>query len=262
MRVIHLAALAIAPILTAATSNTGAPDYSAATILNSYAGVAGMYAPNSFISILGTNLSFVTAVITAEDLQGGVWPTALPGTNVRVLINNIPASMIHVAPTQVDIMIPPLLIAGPATLVVVNNGLAGPSVKLTLDDTAPVMLHVGGGVILAVHRDWTRVTLDSPAHPGEFVVLYAVGLGPTVPAQISNRLPDRAASIQQLPDFHVWLNGVPVDASRIPYAGISPPYPGIFQINIFLPNDAPADPEIRVGFSVHQSLPGGILPLR
>jgi uncharacterized protein (TIGR03437 family) len=94
------------------------------------------------------------------------------------------------------------------------------------------------------------------------VVLYAVGLGPTLPAQISNGLPDRAASIVQLASFHVWLNGVPVDASRIAYAGISPPYPGIFQINIFLPADAAADPEIRVGFPGHQSLAGGFLPLR
>ena len=257
-----LATLALSPLLTAEISNTGAPVYSAATVLNSYAGVAGMYAPNSFISIIGTNLSYVTGVISVEDLQDGVWPTALPGTNVRVLINNIPASMIHVSPTQVDVMVPPSLIAGPAIIQLVNDGIAGPPVQITLDDTDPVMLNTGGGVILAAHQDWTLVTLDSPAHAGDFVVLYAVGLGPTFPAQTPNGLPNMAASIVDLADFHVWLNGVAVDAGRIAYVGISPPYPGIFQINLFIPIDAPANPEIRVGFPSSQSLAGGILPLQ
>jgi uncharacterized protein (TIGR03437 family) len=179
-----------------------------------------------------------------------------------VLINNLPADIIDVSPTQVDIMVPSWAVPGPAILQLENNSLYGPPVQITLDDTDPVMLHVGGGVILAVHRDWTRVTPSSPAHPGDFVVLYAVGLGRTLPAQIPSGLPDRAASIVLLSDFHVWLNGVPVDASRIAYAGISPPYPGIFQINLFIPNDAPPNPEIRVGFTGRQSLPGGILPIQ
>jgi len=221
-----------------------------------------MYSPSGFISIYGTNLSFVSRVIAEEDLRAGIWPTTLPGTNVRVLINNIPASIILVSPTQVDFMVPPSLVAGPATIVLVNNGLAGPSVQITLDDTAPVMLHVGGGIILAAHLDWTRVTPASPARRGELVVLYAVGLGYTLPAQLANTLPDRAASITKLPDFQVRLNGAAVGASQIAYAGISPPYPGIFQINLWIPNDAPADPEIRLGFPGSMSLPGGILPLR
>jgi uncharacterized protein (TIGR03437 family) len=159
-------------------------------------------------------------------------------------------------------MAPPSLVAGPATLVLVNNGLAGPTVQITLDDTAPVMLHVGGGIILAAHLDWTRVTPASPAHRGELVVVYAVGLGPTLPAQLPNTLPDRAASIVRLADFQVWLNGTPVAPAQIAYAGISPPYPGIFQINLWIPLDTPADPEIRVGFPGRQSLPGGTLPIQ
>jgi len=257
-----LVVLVAAPFLTGATVNTGAPDYSAATILNSYAGVAGMYSPGGFVSILGTNLSSVSRVILADDLRAGIWPDTLPSTGVRVLVNNIPANISLVSPTQVDLMIPLSLIAGPATLVLVNNGLAGPSVQLALDDTDPIMLHVGGGIILAAHLDWTRVTPASPAHRGELVVIYAVGLGPTLPAQIHGSLPDRAASITKLANFQLWLNGTPVDSHQIAYAGISPPYPEIFQINLFIPIDAPIDPEIRLGFPGRMSLPGGTLPLQ
>jgi uncharacterized protein (TIGR03437 family) len=94
-------------------------------------------------------------------------------------------------------------------------------------------------------------------------VIYATGLGPTVPPAIPNRLPDPGpAPIARMADFKVWLNGAEVPAARILYAGISPPYAGLFQINLRIPDDAPADPEIRCGFAESVSLPGGILPIR
>jgi uncharacterized protein (TIGR03437 family) len=83
-----------------------------------------------------------------------------------------------------------------------------------------------------------------------------------VPPAIPNRLPDGAATIARLTDFQVWLNGLRVPAARILYAGISPPYAGLFQINLRVPDDAPADPEIRCGFPEQMSRPGGILPVR
>jgi len=94
------------------------------------------------------------------------------------------------------------------------------------------------------------------------VVVYATGLGPTVPPAIPNRLPASAASIARRADFTVWLNAVPVPAERILYAGISPPYAGLFQINLRVPEDAPPDPEIRCGFPEIMSLPGAVLPIR
>jgi uncharacterized protein (TIGR03437 family) len=60
----------------------------------------------------------------------------------------------------------------------------------------------------------------------------------------------------------VWLNGAPVPAARIFYAGISPPYAGLFQINLRIPEDAADDSEIRCGFPGKMSLPGSILPIR
>jgi uncharacterized protein (TIGR03437 family) len=83
-----------------------------------------------------------------------------------------------------------------------------------------------------------------------------------VPPAIPNLLPDGPAQIAGLADFQVWLNGVPVPAAQILYAGISPPYAGLFQINLRIPDDAPEDPEIRCGFPNVMSQPGGILPIR
>jgi uncharacterized protein (TIGR03437 family) len=153
-------------------------------------------------------------------------------------------------------------VAGPATIQLINDGLAGPEIKIVLDPIAPAMFQLDGTIVLAAHLDGTLVTSDAPARRGEVVVIYATGLGMTAPPAIPNRLPEGAASIARLADFQVWLNGAPLPSNRILYAGISPPYAGLFQINLRIPDDAPADPEIRCGFPEKMSLPGGILPVQ
>jgi uncharacterized protein (TIGR03437 family) len=92
------------------------------------------------------------------------------------------------------------------------------------------------------------VTADSPAAPGEIVVLYATGLGETAPSAICGWLPELTAPLADLIDFEVLLNGTAVDPQLILYAGQTPGFAGLFQINLQLPADSPPNPEIRIGF--------------
>jgi uncharacterized protein (TIGR03437 family) len=230
-------------------------------VVNPVAAVAGMYAPNSFITIYGERLSYVTRAMSPDDLRAGMLPTVLIGTGVQVLIDHIPANIYYVSPTQVNVLAPVSLSTGPASIQLVNNGLAGPAISITLDPVAPAMFQLNPPAVLAAHLDGTVISANAPAHRGEVVVIYATGLGPTVPPAIPNRLPASAAWIARLADFTVWLNGEPVPAERILYAGISPPYAGLFQINLRVPEDAPSDPEIRCGFPESMSLPG-VIPIR
>jgi uncharacterized protein (TIGR03437 family) len=223
--------------------------------------VAGLYAPNSFITIYGQRLSYTTRAMSPDDLRAGMLPTVLIGTGVQVLINHIPANIYYVSPTQVNVLAPVSLVAGPATIQLVNDGVAGPAVSIVLDPVAPAIFQLQGSTVLAAHLDGSVVSAAAPARRSEVVVIYATGLGQTVPPAIPNRLPTAAASIARA-DFEVWLNGAPVPAARILYAGISPPYAGLFQINLRIPEDAPDDPEIRCGFPGKMSLPGSILPIR
>src|ERR1700688_2176155 len=108
--VLWLAGLTLVP-----QGNEGAPDYTGASIASCAANVAGFYTPNSFISIYGQNLSYVTKPIGVSDIIAGVTlPWSLTGTNVGVLINLIPADVYFVSPNQVNVLIPPSLIPGPA----------------------------------------------------------------------------------------------------------------------------------------------------
>src|SRR5690349_3231669 len=106
MAAVLLAALALGPLLADTGGTAGAPFYTADSIANSAANVAGYYTPNSFISIYGQNLAYVTKPIGPEDIRGGQLPTALTGTGVRVLINGTPADMYFVSPNQVNVLIP------------------------------------------------------------------------------------------------------------------------------------------------------------
>jgi uncharacterized protein (TIGR03437 family) len=245
--ILCLVSLVLGPAIVAG-ADPGAPEYSADSVVNPIAAVAGMYAPNSFITIYGKGLSWVTRAMSPDDLRAGALPTVLIGTGVRVLINHLPANMYYVSPTQVNVLAPVSLTAGPATIQLINNGLAGPAINIVLDPIAPALFELSGTVVLAAHLDGTVISPDAPARRGEVVVVYATGLGPTVPPAVPNMLPDRAASLARMADFQVWLN--------------SPPYAGLFQINLRIPDDAPDDPEIRCGFPEQMSQPGGILPIR
>jgi len=125
--------LALIIILTLpVAADPGFPVYTSQSIANSAANVAGYYTPNSFLSIYGQNLAYVTKPMLTDDIRGGQLPTVLAGTGVRVLINQIFVDVYYVSPGQVNVLIPPSLIAGPATVQLINDGLAGQPVTITL----------------------------------------------------------------------------------------------------------------------------------
>ena len=257
-----LAALALGPWLADTSGTAGAPVYTADSIANSAANVAGYYTPNSFLSIYGKNLAYVTKAIGPDDIRAGQLPTALPGTGVRVLINLIPADVYFVSSGQVNVLIPIELAPGPAVVQLLNDGLAGPPITITLAPAAPVLFQQDAANVIATHGNWPPVTPDSPAQSGEIVVLYATGLGPTMPPAIPNQIPEAAAPISSQNSFRVLLNGADVDPRAIQYAGVTPGYAGLFQINLRLPGTTPPNPEIRIGYGDQLSPAGRFLPVR
>jgi len=226
------------------------PCYTAAGIANSAANVAGYYAPNSFLSIYGTNLSYVTGSLGLGDLIGGNLPAdgVIQGTEVGVLIGNTPGYVFYVSPDQVNVLIPTYLIPGPVTLQLENRSVYGPPIQITLTAAAPAMFQLDASNVLATHGNGPVVTPASPAQPGEIVILWATGLGFTVPALAPGEIPAAAAQLADLTDFEVQLNGVAVAQNLIQYAGVAPGFAGLYQINVQLPPDCPSNPEIQIGF--------------
>jgi uncharacterized protein (TIGR03437 family) len=255
-----LAVLALGPY-QAGTSGSG-PYYTADSIANSAASVTGLYAPNTFVTIYGANLAYTTVALSAADVSNGTLPTVLGSTGVRVLINNIPANIYYVSPTQVNLLIPTSLIPGPVMLQLVVDSLAGPAIPIMLQTAAPSLFQTDATTVLAQHLDYTLITAASPAQPGEVVVFYASGLGPTSPPAIPDQIPQQAASVTPMSSFTLLINGVAVNPQQILYAGVTPTFAGLFQINVRLPSGIPPNPEIRIGYAGIISPPGRFLPVQ
>lgn len=256
-----LAALAAGSLWADASGPPGTPVYTEASIANAAASVADFFAPNTFLTIYGQNLAYVTKAISPDDIRAGILPTALIGTGVRVLLNLTPADMYFVSPGQVNILIPSSLRPGTVTLQLLNDSAAGPAISIPLGNAAPALFQMDATAVIATHGNGPLVTRISPARRGEIVVLYATGLGVTVPPAVPNQLPQTVASLADMSSFQVLLNGTAVDPKAILYAGITPGFAGLFQINLLLPSDAPANPEIRVSSSGVLSPAGRMIPL-
>jgi uncharacterized protein (TIGR03437 family) len=232
-----------------------APRYDPNHLVNGASGTVGPMAPNTIMSLYGTNLSFHTRTIHLDDIRGNVLPTTMPGTGVRVLIANQAASLYFVSPTQVNFVVPSNLISGRYDLQLLRDGLAGPKIPVELREFAPQLFVMGDRFVIAQRKDSSLVWSESPVRPGDFVVIYATGMGRTLPELPSGQIAGTASPIARYPDFRVYLDGVPVPFDRMIYAGLTPGTAGLYQVNFRLPDDTPENPEIRLGLDEPLSEP-------
>jgi uncharacterized protein (TIGR03437 family) len=241
--------------LAARLASGAAPAYSPDGILNGADFAPGPFAPNSFVTIFGTDLSYYTA-----SLPQGTTMTALPYelANVRVYVNNYSAPLIYVCPTQINLLVPGNLKPGTVPLYVVRQGVRGPDANITLVPAAPQLFATEDGRVIAQHADYSLITADSPASAGETIIVYAAGLGPTEPNPSPGEIPQYPAQIA--PGLTVSLDGSPLPQEFIKYAGVTPGSAGVYQINLLLPASLAADPEIQAAMGDQASRPGVILP--
>lgn len=225
------------------SSNT-APSYSSASIVNSASNIPGPLAPNGLTTIYGTNLAWSTRAVGPEDISGGVMPTVLAG--VRVYVGGNPAYLYYVSPKQINFLIPSRLKAGNYDVWVFREGLVGEKVSVQLSEAAPGLFQLDAETVIATHADGSVVTPAQPARPGEAIVVYAAGLGRTDPESIPGHLATIAAPIRARSALRVTLNGEPVADAAIFYAGVTPGFAGLYQINLRLPDAPPENPEIQV----------------
>jgi uncharacterized protein (TIGR03437 family) len=253
-----VAVLLAAPSLGAwQTQSTLAPSYSTASIVNAATNLPSGFAPNSIVTIYGAHLSNSTV---GQGSKTGNLPVILAGVSVYFGIT--PASLFFVSPGQINFLVPYDLQPGTKTITVVREGTSGPPVSLPLTETAPGLFETDPKTILATHADGSLITADLPAAAGEVIVIYAVGLGRTVPDMSGEQISSIARPILHALELVVGLNNVPVDAGSVQYVGVTPGYAGLYQINLRLPNPLPKNPELRAWIGLQASPPALLLPTR
>ena len=232
-----------------------APSYTQAGIVNSATGLPGSFSPNVIASIYGTNLAWTTHALTASDLVNGTLPTSLGG--VTVYVNNRMSGLFYVSPGQINFLIPYWAGVTNVPIVVARQGVAGPVLTITLRAVSPGFFQWNGNFAIATHADGSLISPAAPAQGGEVIVLYAAGLGYTIPDIQSGSIVWTASPILAAPQLRILLNGDPCASCSIYYAGLTPGFAGLYQINVRLPVSLPPDPDIQMAIGTVSS-PAGI----
>lgn len=211
-------------------------------------------APNAIISIFGVDLALRTKPVGQGDLEQGRLPFSLGG--VQVLIGGVPARLYFVSPTQINAQVPTRILPGRWKVKINRESLASNEEEIKVRTVAPGLFGWPSSFVnpppraVVTHQDFTLVGRgdpegSTPARPGELIVLWATGFGPTAPTVFDGELPNFPAWL--LLPVKVHLGGEEVPQTKIFYAGQAPGLAGLYQLNFLLEQDVPTgDVEVAV----------------
>ena len=210
-----------------------------AAILNGVANAASFQstlASGTWISVFGSNLSASTYSWQGSDLVNGLLPTSLQG--VSVTVNGVAAYIAYISPTQINLLAPDDATIGAVQVQVTAAGQNSNTLSAPKTALAPAFFTFSGGTyVAALHADYSPVgPSGAPAKPGETILLYATGFGPTTPAIPTSQLVTTAAPLPVLPSIQI--GGA---TAAVAFGGLVAP--GLYQFNVTVPNlptgDAP-----------------------
>jgi uncharacterized protein (TIGR03437 family) len=254
-----VALLAVCPVAGADGSVRAAPSYSTASIVNAASNISGALAPNTIATVYGTELAYVTKALSGDEVTTRL-PTAIGGTGVRVLVGGILAGLYYVSPGQVNFLVPAVLVAGPSEVVILLDGRPGPTVRTTIQAAAPALFLQEVGWAVATRPDGSIVSKESPARPGDVIVLYGTGFGQTARPLSDGLIPRAAAEIERASEAKVMIAGKALERAAAFYIGVTPGFAGLYQINLRVPPDVGENPEIAIEIAGQSSPPGVRLP--
>ncbi len=199
--------------------------------------VGGPLAPGMIAEVFGTGLA-------ASAQATGKLPLPTSFNNTYAQVGPDRAPLYFLSSGQVNIQIPAEIAASQQVPIVfsVNNALTLP-VTLDIVPGGPgVLSHLNGpppsiqnnADIVAQHLDGTFADSKSPGKPGEYLVMYLVGLGATNPSVPSGMPapapPNPLAKVTNQPT--VTVDGLP---SNVFFAGLTPGFVGLYQIDFQVP---------------------------
>jgi uncharacterized protein (TIGR03437 family) len=221
-------------------------------------------APDTWISILGAKLSATTRSWTAADFSGNNLPTQLDG--VGVTVNGKPAYVSYISPLQINALAPDDTPQGnPVAVQVTFAGIVSNAVTVTEAPLAPALFtfsQQGGKYLAAIAANGIYVgppnlipgLTTGPAAPGDTIVLFGTGFGPSTPANVIGQLPDPAPLAAPVT---VNIGGV---LANTQFAGIVSP--GLYQFNVVVPNVTPGDNPVSIEIGGSFSQGGAFLTVR
>lgn len=266
----------------ATCSLTGAPEFKTGSGAVVDSASYRTISTNALITIFGSNLAFPGAPgyrATQIDLVNGAWPTDLACVAVEVTVppattaTRVPVW--YVSSQQINAQAPSTptgelvqvqVILNPGTA----NQIASPAYFAAAAPVAPALFTFnsqGTGNAAALDGSQASAYLADPsvvasgvsASPGDVILLYGTGFGDTTPSFDPGIFANGLT--QLLNPISVTIGGVtlssPVCGScDIQYAGLSFDAPGLYQVNVRVP-DLPDNPKTPVSITVGTSVSQG-----
>lgn len=210
----------------------------------SWAPVTASIAPGEYLSLFGNFGSISTPV----EASGAPYPTALG--NVQVLIGGTLAPLQYVSQNQINVIVPwelASITTFTAEIQVNSGGLLSNQISVfVLTDANPgyfAQTQLGIGDAAATHADGSVITGSNPALPGETIIMYLGGLGPVSPTVSDGGTPS-ASALSYSVDFsnenltvlfQDYDNNVYFQEATVAFAGLTPQFPGEYQMNLTVP---------------------------
>ena len=218
---------------------------------------AGGFASNGYLELYGDKLANTVRQWTGADFTGPKAPTTLDGVSVKV--NGKDAAIYYVSSGQVNINAPDDPATGPVSIEVTNNGKTGASVTMMKSAVAPALLTTNaftiGGKRYVVAL-LPASTVNGPfvgssgliagvafktVKPGDRIILYALGCGPTDPATTAGTTTAVKSNVSS--PYKLVIGG---QEATVEFFGAIPGSIGLYQINAVIPNVSAGDQAIEL----------------
>lgn len=230
----------------------------------SYGGVVNVFtnsvddgiSPGDVLAIYGNQFTSTAPQVAAA------LPLATNLNGVQVLLNGQPIPVQYVSASQINIQIPYDAPLGDATVNVVANGQKSNTVSIRITATAPTLLPYGGGPYVIAQTatgGFEGYSPAVPAHAGDTLVLYAVGLGATSPTVTAGTASPSSPLANVTPTPMVCFGAPnPINPTALctapQFAGLTPTYFGLYQVNFVVPDFAPKGDAISIFIQVGQGI--------
>jgi minor extracellular serine protease Vpr len=222
-------------------NQTPAPVVAPGGTLNNLNPVVGAaLSPGTIAQVYGSGLG-------SAPVSTGSAPLPMTFDNTFALIGATQAPLYFLSSGQINIQIPFEAAATQQVPIVlsVGNALTVPQMLsivpatpgvLSQDDGPTASAPQNGAHMIAQHSsDYSLVTSSNPAKPGEYLIMYLVGMGATNPPVASGASSPSSplAKVTQEPTVTVGSQSATVE-----FAGLTPGFVGLYQINFQVPTGA------------------------
>ena len=191
--------------------------------------------PNAWITIKGGLLASTTDT-WANAIVNGNLPSTLD--NVTVKVGGQPAYIYYISPGQIN-AVAPNIGAGPTTVTVTNSAGTTAAFNATAQIFAPAFFLWPGGYAVATRTDYSLAVKNGTfpgattvaPKPGDVIILWGTGFGPTNPAA--------PVGVQIPPNSYPTANNVTVAIGGVPAtvwgAALAPGFAALYQVAIQIP---------------------------